>query len=173
MIEIIQILKWPLTAIIIALIFRKRTVDSIHRLKSVKGGKFGFEIDSITTSRVLDEVATEQTKQKETALEILGSDVLTRTVNNLPKGFCRYLIKVDGKELKYEEHADILRKEITSRIWKEEDTGTAAAYGYIMSLWNLQGIIYKLMENVNEGLIIVEVSPQAKNLILIKEKLEI
>jgi hypothetical protein len=160
MLEIFKILIWPLAAVIIALIFRNRIVNIIQRIKSLKGEKFAFEIDSIVSGLVLEKGKARQGGE---TMEAPDTNTLKAIVGNLKSGVCWYLLKATDKELDFMGHVEILAAEITSDIWNQVNLQMLTATGYLFCLMNYKDILFTMEEK--EGKYILEISPEVISLI--------
>jgi hypothetical protein len=69
MIELLEVLKWPLVIIIIAFIFRGSITQLIQRVKSVKGVGFGLDTSDVKSKEV------QQQKSKDLQLQKLESEL--------------------------------------------------------------------------------------------------
>ena len=79
--SVLDLLKWPLVIIVIALIFKKPITSLINSIKSIKGGKFGIETElskkQLETQNVLEKPKSKMTTI-EKSLNLISDDTRNR-----------------------------------------------------------------------------------------------
>lgn len=86
--KIIEILKWPIVIIIIAMIFKKSISSLINRTKSIKGGKYGLEIEPSKQQKKVSKRLPETKSKKEEIekrLNLLSDDTRNKLQEAIKK----------------------------------------------------------------------------------------